>query len=295
VSSTKVEAERPFRRVPPPEQTPLTIRGAATVLDPPARPAPEISGLLEYQHDLLAQFGVEPADDQLAKGRNVTHTHLVDHLLAGISPAERGPEPDLVLVAYALPDVHPFITTASYLNWRLGSTAQSFAVSEAGLLAPFWALRIASAHHRMGRCRQLALAVLEQTTLPNRDPVTEGGLVDSGALLLIGAEPDEPRRPSNRRLAVGPVRTRVTPDDVRAELKRLALDHENVLLVIGPQVDVGEFQYADVWRAEAGSYCTSVWRAMADNHADWAFKHEAVVLYDVDRRTGSGATAAFRI
>ncbi|MFJ1861947.1 hypothetical protein ACIOHA_32160 [Streptomyces anulatus] len=99
-------------------------------------------------------------EQSLRDGRNVFHKDLVDQL---VGSEDIDGAADLVVVTYALPDVHPFTAVASHLNMLLGGGAQSFSISEQGLAAPFTALRIIAAFQRGGRSER---AVLEQTTLP---------------------------------------------------------------------------------------------------------------------------------
>jgi len=253
--------------------TRLAVAGGTTVLNPPASDIPDIRGLKEYNADLLADFDERNTVDSPPR---ITHVGLVDLLLAGGGAQAR---PDLVVLAYALPDVHPFVTTSAYLNWKLGNEAASFAVSEQGLLAPFSAVRIASAYGS----RSFALAVLEQTALPNDDPlVRDNDLVDSGALLYFG----------EGRLGVDAVRTADTVRECRDGVEPAASGR--TLVVDGPWVRHSLVDGADGYRAPEGTYCTSVWLALADRHADWESRYDTVILHDTDPRSGRCASLVLR-
>lgn len=284
----------------------LRLRGGSTVIDPPGNGPPEIEGLLEYHRDLLASFGERDDPETFAAGRNVTYADLVDRLLAGDAPAAGAP--DLVLLAYALPDVHPFTTTAAYANWRMGNAANSFAVSEQGLVAPFSALRIAAAYRAAGRTDRVALAVVEQATLPNRDPVVHGeNLVDSGALLVFDASPatgrpvpaagDEPTGAGDGDpyLVLDQVVTRDTPDGLAARIAATA--RPGTTLVVGGRWAGPPIALADGVRRYAvppRTYCTSTWLALAAHHRDWARHYQTVILYDSDPRSGRVAALTLR-
>lgn len=267
----------------------LAVRRGTTVIEPPRRTREDSPSLLEYHRDLLESFGQELDPAAVTPGPVVTHVDLVEQLLAG---DRLGPvTPDLVLVAYALPDVHPFTTTATHANWRLGNHAASFAVSEQGLAAPFSALRIAAAYRKAGRCSQAVVAVVEQTSLPNHDPVVdERGLVDSGALLLLDAHGDGPA------LGVDEIWTQRDPVVCGERLAGVTARGRpgSTLVVDGPSA-VEHAVAADtrVRRLTTRTYCTSVWLALAE-HPEWAEEYETVVLHDTDPRSGSCSSAVLR-
>ncbi|MET9914616.1 hypothetical protein ABZZ74_49400 [Streptomyces sp. NPDC006476] len=267
----------------------LAVQHGAAVLAPSRTSRPEFSMMCEYDRDLLSSFGQSP--DAAATGQRpvVTHVDLVQQLL---DADPLGPvEPDLVMVAYALPDVHPFTTTATHLNRLLGNHAASFAIAEQGLAAPFSALRIAAAYCRLGYCDQAVLAVLEQTTLPNHDPLVHSAdLVDSGAVLLLQAAGEAPG------LDVRDVWVQRSPTYCGQRLADLIASARSgeLLLVQGPRI--GHDVPADgveVHRHADRTYCTSVWMALAQ-HSEWAEQYTTVVLHDTDPRSGTCAAAVLR-
>lgn len=267
----------------------LAVRHGAAVLAPPRTVRPEFSIMADYDRDLLASFGQSP-DPEAAEDRPVaTHVDLVRQLLDGDPLGSV--EPDLVMVAYALPDVHPFTTTSTRLNEAFGNRAASFALAEQGLAAPFSALRIAAAYCRLGYCDQAVLAVLEQTTLPNHDPLVHSAdLVDSGALLLLQSGSEGPG------LDVHDVWVQRGPDDCARRLADLTASARSgtSLLVEGPRRghDIPA-DGMDVHRHAERTYCTSVWMALAQN-PQWAGQYATVVLHDTDPRSGTCSAAILR-
>lgn len=272
----------------------LAVRHGATVLEPRRTAHPGLPDLSEYNRDLLSSFGQSMNTTAFEDQPMVTHTDLVQQLLAGdpLGPVT----PDLVMVAYALPDVHPFTTTATQLNWLLGNRAASFAVSEQGLAAPFSALRIAAAYCRLGRCDKAVLAVVEQTVLPNHDPIVESAkLVDSGVVLLLETGGEAPG------LSVHEVWTQVQPAECGRRLARLATAARpgDTLLVEGPGARHDKPLHnepsggMEAYRHTDPTYCTSVWLALAE-HPEWADRYATVVLHDTDARSGTCATAVLR-
>jgi hypothetical protein len=261
----------------------LTVRSASSVLAPPGRPYTEDPVISTFYRDLLAPFGVAFDEDLLRTGHNVLHRELVDQLL-DIGDT-RSCRPELIIVSYGLPDVHPFIAVASHLNMLVGGgTATSFSISEQGLAAPFTALRIAVSFQRAGRCREALIAVLEQTTLPSRYPlVHDNALVDSGVLLVLGG---------GDGLRAHDVITTPGQAETARELAGLAAG-PRTLLVLGPWVDAPDLA-GNVHQVAPGSYCTSVWLALADEWSSWQREHDTVVLCDTEPHTGEGHIAVFR-
>ncbi|SHM85498.1 hypothetical protein [Actinacidiphila paucisporea] len=246
--------------------------------------------LLDYHQDLIAPHGLPLREDLVRTGTGVSFTDLA-HRLVGAArrsglPWPQGP--DLLVLAYALPDYHPLTTVSADVNRLLGGGARSFAVSEQGLRAPYTALRLARAYARSGRCARLALLVLEQTTLPYAEPLlAQGRLADSGALLFFGQ--DGGYEPVSPPAAV--------PEGRLASALALAADgvpEQDVLVVAGPGADAAELAAAGLpcHRAGPGSYCTGVWLDLARHHRDWAARHQALVLCDTDPRTGRSSVLA---
>ncbi|GAB3845564.1 hypothetical protein GCM10029963_24040 [Micromonospora andamanensis] len=147
----------------------LTLRGAAALVRPDDLPYEPDEALLAYHRDLLAPYGIEVDEDLMKQSRNIGFRELAEELMDRC-PSPFGP-PDLLILAYGLPDRYPLKTVTTRLNALFGGRSHSFAVSEQGLQAPFTALRVADAYTRSGKKASLALFVCEQTTLPYRDPL----------------------------------------------------------------------------------------------------------------------------
>ncbi|MFD5649186.1 hypothetical protein [Streptomyces sp. NPDC127039] len=260
--------------------TQLALHATAAVRSPEGTgPAgtPEHLGFFE---DLLGPFGAKPDEELLRSGRQVTHRHLADRLVD--SEAVRGARPQLLIVAYALPDVVPFTAVAPHLTERLGGEAVNFALSQQGLAAPFTALRIADAHARSGRAAEVVLAVLEQTTLPVDVPlVREKELTDSAAALVLRAASG----PGGGGLRLGRVGSGALPD---------GLDGDGTLHVLGPCATGSDVPHkTDVHRAPSGTYCTGVWLELAAHWQEWQRSHHTVVLRDTEPGTGREHHAVF--
>ncbi|TCO44777.1 hypothetical protein [Actinocrispum wychmicini] len=258
--------------------TGLTLLAASAVLDPPGPGTPPSESIMDFQRALVEPFGRKVDEDLFRRGAQVSHTDLIDRLLD--ADDVRKSRPQLVVVTHALPDVTPFTAVAAYLANRLDCDTQCFGIAQQGLAAPFTALRIAAAFHRAGRCTEAVITALEQTTLPTAMPlVDETPLKDSAAALVLGQGP-------------GPQLAEVVSGGDVTELIRDRVTGGE-LVVLGPWVDTGELGDVQVHRVGPGSYCTSVWLALATHWRAWQAEHSTILLCDTDPITGRGHVAVF--
>jgi hypothetical protein len=266
---------------------PLLLNAAASLTPQYRNPYRLSTDVISFNQDLLSPYGMQVDEGLARQGRNITFTELAEHVMRAALITV--PAAELLIVAYALPDLHPMKTVASHLNHLFGDRCRSFAISEQGLGAPFTALRIAAAYARSGRCRSLALFVLEQVTLPYRNAlVHEHRLADSSVLLFFG---------SQGSWEVASLRSCGRGDHLAGQLLAAVPDGADgqTLVVAGPWADPGHVRMAAMPCHEVapGSYCTSVWRELARHHQDWAANYARVVLCDTDPRTGASHIAVF--
>jgi hypothetical protein len=235
--------------------------------------------MVDHDRDLLAMFGFEFQERLLRSGRNIEFSELAELALARLPRSAVGS--DLVIVAYGVPDLNPTKAVAAHINLLLGGAAFAFAVSEQGLHSPFTALKVINAFADSGRSRKATLFVLEQSTRPHWDElVHQPPLVDSVAVLVFRC---------SRGYRAGRVMMMLgeETDAVRAELlARIGnAEDEDPLVVVGPWVsDLVVAGLSTVHRVQPGSYATSLWRAVADHHVEWAERHRRIILCDTDPR-----------
>ncbi|WP_143664642.1 hypothetical protein [Streptomyces sp. NRRL B-24572] len=251
--------------------------------DPPARQHEWDPRQLAYFRDLHRRYDIDISTDDLTTD-GVTHTDLLDLLHSGLSATT--PPVDLIICAHALPDRVPSVQPASYLNALFGNRANSFAVSGQGLASPFTALRIAAAYTRSRPGLTVAVAVLEQTTLPIRLPlVHERELTDSGVLLVLKDSGDL----SLRTLLPAESTMRVQQQlDVITELPG-----KRRLLVTGATAVPHQTHGYDLHRARRDAYCTAVWAELAAHRRDWLDRYDHIVLLDTTPETGESSLAHF--
>ncbi|MGW4828899.1 hypothetical protein ACWEOG_15055 [Amycolatopsis japonica] len=254
-----------------------TLRGTSAVISPPGPGYQEDAAVSRFLADLVEPFGSKVDEERWQRGAHVSHKALTDRLLE--AEGVRTSRPQLIIVTHALPDVLPFTAVAPYLAHRLDVTATTFSVAQQGLAAPFTALRIVAAYQRSGRCEEAVVAILEQTTLPTPHPlVDDGGLVDSGAALVLGTDP-------------GPRLASVSSGGTVGELLEPHRE-PGTLVVLGPWV-TETVEAEDVHRVAPGSYCTSVWLALAGNWPAWQETYGKVALCDTDPVSGRSHAAVF--
>ncbi|MFJ3498489.1 hypothetical protein ACIPPJ_33545 [Streptomyces sp. NPDC086091] len=258
---------------------------AGAVVTPPAETYEPDETVLRYNRDLVELFGGKLDEDLLRSGPQASHTRMAELLVEGL-PAD-AVTPDLVVLAAALPDVNPVRAVSAYLGLLTGGRAdQCFSVTEQGLGAAYTGLRIGAAHERTGRSAAFALAVLEQTTLPAHDPVVHDGepVRDAGVLLLFARGEGFGEVVSVERLA--------DAGGLAARLAELTDGAPRPLVVTGPWTDPEAVPAgAAVHRVPPGGYCTSVWRALAEEQAAWGEAYDTVVLCDTDPRSGTAHLA----
>ncbi|MGP3951563.1 hypothetical protein [Streptomyces sp. 7N604] len=277
------------------------LTAAASVVSPSRKPYTSDPERLAFYRDLVEPFG-EPVDEEVLRaGPQISHHDLLDRLVANAGPSERL-RPDLIVLAHSLPDLHPFSVPGPRLNHLLGGGATSVGISQQGLAAPFTAVRVVAGYQKAGRCGDAVVGVLEQTTLPTRFALAhETPLVDSGVLLVLGRDP-EPGHVSKAGAdaAAGPrigeveaLGTHVSPAVRLTELAEA--DVEGTLIVLGPWFkDDALPDKLRTYRANRGTYCTSVWLTLARHWQTWRQKYKTVVLCDTEPRTGVSHLAVLR-
>ena len=218
--------------------------------------------LYRFTSDLASPFGVGVRTDVLDRP-HPSYSMMADTMLHDAVAASGGQEPDLVVLAYAIPEIDPRRCVATRLNHLAGGDPFGFAVSDQGTAAPFSALALIGAHLRSGGCRRAMLVVVEQADLPYEAPPGTAlpGRDTAVALVFDAAGP--------ARIAALRRRTAVTASEVdeaiAAELAALPAGPAAVT-VIGR--DPGP----------AGMLCTAPWWMLADHLRPAAEPHRTVVV-----------------
>ncbi|MFJ9518574.1 hypothetical protein ACIRPK_09950 [Kitasatospora sp. NPDC101801] len=117
-----------------------------------------------FAGDLARPYGLALREDLLAEGVGHAYGEMGEVLIDRLALAEDQPV-DLLILAFAVPDVQPGRAVTLHLARRCPGRPLAFAIGDQGSAAPFTALRIADRYARTGACRRALVLVLEQTTL----------------------------------------------------------------------------------------------------------------------------------
>src|SRR3954454_24471687 len=121
-----------------------------------------------YLGDLARPYGLAMREDLLDAGAGQSYGEMCADLIATAVPAD---EPvDLLVLAFASPDIRPGRATASYLSGMCPGNPMGFAVTDQGAATAFTALRLIQRYAQSGTCRRALLLVAEQATLHYEAP-----------------------------------------------------------------------------------------------------------------------------
>jgi len=236
-----------------------------------------------YLTDMLQPYDLRPDADRLAAGTGQSYGEMA---LALIGDTVDEPV-DLLVLAFAVPDVWPGRATATYLSAVCPGQPMAFAICDQGSAAAFTGLRLVREYVVSGACRRALLVVVEQATLhypsSGSAPVPDR---HAGVALLCTNEPGAalPRRWDPVRIS-----TAVTPEQAPAVLAtRVAEQRGPLTLVAGAGLDPATLpDTVPVRTAPAGQPYTGAWwelSGMVDASG-------AVMLADYDPVLGYLCTA----
>ncbi|HET9518012.1 MAG TPA: 2-hydroxy-acid oxidase [Actinoplanes sp.] len=114
-----------------------------------------------YLSDMLQPYGLTPGDT--GDGRGHSYGEMAQAVIAATVPPD---EPvDLLVLAFAVPDVAPGRATATYLSHVCPGRPLAFAVCDNGAATAFTGLQIIGGYLASGACRSALLVVVEQADL----------------------------------------------------------------------------------------------------------------------------------
>ena len=139
-----------------------------------------------YLTDLLQQYGLALRPGAPTQGGQ-SYGEMAEALVELTVPA--GEEVDLLVLAYAIPDLTPGRATTTYLSHVCPGGPMAFAISDQGTGAAFTGLRLIQEYARSGGLRRALLIVVEQASLPY-DPGVPVAIPagHTGVALLLGDE-----------------------------------------------------------------------------------------------------------
>jgi len=248
--------------------------------------------LTEYLSDLVRPHRFGLLEHVIEEGAGHRYEMMVEEL---ITATVRPPSPvDLVVLAFAVPDVRAGRTAATYRGRACPGDPLSFAVCDQGTAAAFTALRLIAELTGSGSCRRALLLVVEQGILPYQ-PTVPVVLPDRSAAvaLLCGADGPAGFASSRQHAGVGPDRL----DELLAsELADLCAGPQPATLIVGEGLAdraPGMSPVGDVRPARPGQPGTGVWWELAGELARAGRRR--VVLADYEQTLGYLCLAAFDV
>jgi hypothetical protein len=208
-----------------------------------------------YLTDMLRPYRLRVDADLLAAGAGQSYGEMALALIE-----ETVDEPvDLLVLAFAMPDVWPGRATATYLSDVCPGQPLSFAICDQGSAAAFTGLRLVREYVVSGACRRALLLVLEQATLhypsSGSAPVPDR---HAGVALLCTGEPGDA---VPRRLDPVHISTEVMPAQAPGLLASRVAEQRGPLTVIaGAGLDPATLPVpVPVRGTPAGQPYTGVW------------------------------------
>lgn len=116
-----------------------------------------------YLSDLVRPYRLGLRDDVLERGSGQSYGEMAAALLRDVLPSDQ--PVDLLVFAFAMPDVVPGRATACYLSDVCPGKPMALALCDAGAAAAFTGLRLISQYARAGQCGRALLVVAEQSAL----------------------------------------------------------------------------------------------------------------------------------
>lgn len=274
------------------------IRRAARLMFPDpaelAHDAAHTARLGVYLSDLLRPYGIELEAGALDRGGGQSYGEMAEAVIAmAVGPGETV---DLLVLAYAIPDIAPGRATATYLSHVCPGNPLAFAICDQGTAAAFTGLRLIHEYARTGGCRRALLVVVEQAELLYEAGVpVERPAAHAAVALLFGDTAGDPSAPAR----LGPVRNHpdVDMDGTRAvlaaEVSALRAGQADVTVVLGSPLAKQAIELSDteVRIAADGQPYTGVWWELAEAIGAEG-SHRRVVIADYDAQLRYLSTAA---
>jgi 4-hydroxymandelate oxidase len=254
-----------------------------------------------YLTDLLSPYGLALKPGAL-EPEGQSYGEMAEALIELAVPAGEGV--DLLVMAYAIPDIAPGRATTTYLSHVCPGGPMAFAVSDQGTAAGFTGLRLIREYARTGGLRRALLLVVEQGSLaydPGMPAVVPSG--HTGVAFLFGDVPDG-RGPVG---APGPIARLGSVDilagradwSAGAEVEALG-DVETVIIGAVLKSEADQFPArTDIAIASPGQPFTGVWWELAGElAADPAAPERPghrIVVADADPDLGFGCVAVIDV
>ena len=238
-----------------------------------------------FLSDLTRPYGVPLREDLLREGVGHSYGEMAEGLLREALPD--GDPVDLLVLAFAIPDVRPGRSTAVHLSRFCSGSPLAFAVNDQGPAAAFTALRIVRDYQRTGGCRRAVVLVAEQASLHYTPPVPVLVPERHCAVALVCEESGTEELTIRQKTEVS------TESAAGLVAERLALLGPEAVLVAGAGLGVPAGAGSRTVPAPAGQPATGVWSELAARLPGWREQGRPVLVADHDPVLGLLGTAGF--
>ena len=273
---------------------PLRISGAARRVFGEQAEAARHPAYRAYLTDMVRPFGLAVHAEALAEGRGQSYGDMAGALVADVTAD--GQPVDLLVMAFAVPDVTPWRCTTSHLSQLCPGSPLAFAVSDCGTTAAFTGLRLIRAQ-AAGPAAAL-LVVVEQAAV-NHELLVPAAVPARHVAVALRCDQAGPGLVDPVRLWSGVTGSHAA-GLLAAALAELSAGGDDVTVIAGAQLaeEAGLASVrlaAEVVVAPAGQPCTGAWWEVAGRLAGWAGEGRRVLVADYDPLPGSFCLAAIDV
>lgn len=221
-----------------------------------------------YIRDMLRENALEAVPDQRDRA-GWSYSEMATELIERCVPAQESV--DLLVLAYATPDINPGRSMAALLSGRCPGAPFAFGLTDQGAATAFNGLRLIREYARTGGLRRALLLVVEQAALPYR---ADGSVAlpqgHTGVALLLG-DASQAVQSAPPPLRVGEIITRVGADAgaIEQETRVLSTDPAETTVILGSALAGAANRltaagFAKVRVAHPGRPLTGLWWELAD-------------------------------
>jgi 4-hydroxymandelate oxidase len=248
------------------------------------RSDPEFAARLDvYTADMLREYKLEQAPaDRGGQAYNEMSRALIRR---AVPPGE---EVDVMVLAYAIPDISPGRSMTARLSDQCPGSPMSFGICDQGQAAPFTALRLLREYAHSGGLRRALLLVVEQAALPY-DPGVPVAVPEehSAVAFLLGDPPHASPLPVSTRLDTVVTAAGRPAESLEKEIRAACGGAGPVTLILGAAAAQAgapvPAEAADrVRTAEAGRPYVGLWWELADELSRADGEPRRIVLCDYD-------------
>lgn len=245
-----------------------------------------------YMQDMLRAHGLDPSPEDRDRV-GWSYSDMATALIERTVPAQESI--DLLVLAYAIPDVNPGRNMAALLSGRCPGKPLAFGLTDQGVAAPFTALSLIREYARTAGLRRALLLVVEQAALPYRASdaaAIPGG--HTGVALLLGDCPQEPDSACPLRLGQVFTQVGIREEAIEQEIKTLCAERSGSTVIFGPSLSQWAEQAGGTVSAGAGRVrvarrgrpLTGLWWELADELDAHDGSPRSIALCDYDAVQG---------